>query len=122
VESHHPQPVAAVQVSQPAFAAHGSVVVHDVQAQSAHVPAEGPPEAPVRHSEVSPHQPQLLPAMQSPHVVLDWHGSVDAQALGTQDQSAHVPLEGPLEVPVMQASVVEHQPHPEAPVHSPQAR
>jgi hypothetical protein len=57
---HHPQPARPVQSPQSPASAHGSVVPpHSLesQLQSPHDPPLGPPDVPLSHVPVSPHQP-----------------------------------------------------------------
>ena len=82
----------------------------------------GPPDVPVRQSLDVWHQPQPARAEHVPHAVLEAHTSVLLQTrVDVQSQSAHVPSEGPLNVPRWHVSVLSHQPHsltPRQPLHS----
>jgi hypothetical protein len=123
VVSHQPQPVSGVHVSQASHSAHGSAGSHSVTTyrQSSHVPTAGPPESPVTHSHVVSHHPQPDSPAQASHARNSAQGSVDSHALDTHRQSSHVPVVGPLDVPVMHSAVASHQPHQRSAVHVSQA-
>jgi hypothetical protein len=56
-------------------------------------------------------KPQPAAFAHSPHAAYAAQGSCAWQALVTQRQSPHVPLDGPPETPVRQLSSSAHQPH-----------
>jgi hypothetical protein len=120
---HQPQPSAAVQPSQASLTAQGSGPVHSFgsQAQSRQVPVLGPADVPLRQPELVAHQPQPEAPVQSSQTAKAAHGSAGLQELGTQRQSAQVPLVGPAEVPLRHSAAESHQPQPEFRVHPLQA-
>jgi hypothetical protein len=121
VVSHQPQSRRPVQSAHAPLDAHGSgtgqLLARNVQ--SAQVSIEGPDEPPVSHRSVVLHQPQLARCVQSPHIVLELHGS-EGQLTDVYAQSAQLPIEGPVAPPVKHAFVVVHQPHVARAVQSPQ--
>jgi hypothetical protein len=90
--------------------------------QVAHVPPVGPLTVPVLHAEEASHQPHPLVTVQPVQLVSGAHGSVvePEQLLEYQAQSAHVPVEGPVPVPVWHLLVDLHQPQSDWPVQASQ--
>lgn len=85
------------------------------------LPSEGPPDAPVEHVFVAPHQPQPLVPVQEPQLVCPAQGSGAGQEEDSQlHPDAQVPELGPVRVPTWQVSVAPHQPQSSSPVHPPQ--
>jgi hypothetical protein len=92
--------------------------LHDQAVQEE--PSVGPVSSPVRHSEVSPHQPQPpvpVHELQSPRPS---QLPPPPHSLACQYQVPQVPLVGPSLAPLMQAEVSSHQPQPLSPVQSAQ--
>lgn len=118
VAPHQPQPLRAPHAEHVVAVAQGSVGVVQlllVHAQpEAHVPEVGPLAVPPRQELVAPHQPQLPRPVQPPHVVLLAHMSVvPPQVVSvTVQPELHVPLVGPLALPVRQVLEAPHQPQP----------
>jgi hypothetical protein len=112
--AHQPQAITVVQPSHEPFAAQGSVAVPlqalPYQAQSPHVPVDGPPIAPVRQVLSLLHHPQLARPVQSPQPVESAQGSA-----GSVDVHA-----SPVQVsPAQQSAVVVHTPEPDSQAHRP---
>jgi hypothetical protein len=70
------------------------------------------------HALLSLHQPHAAVVVHASHALAPAHSSV-TQALETHFQSLHVPSVGPVDVPVMHAALVSHQPQPASMVHVP---
>jgi hypothetical protein len=122
VASHQPQPLVSVQLPQLVAPAQGSGAGHEAlsQLQSEHANASGPDALPASQVPVSPHQPQSASAVQSPQELcepqlLPVHSEV------YQLQAPHVPVLGPVELPVEHVPVSPHQPQVGRPVQSPQS-
>ena len=117
VSAHQPQELPAVHDEHDDDDAQGSGAVQEVHIHEPHEPEEGPVEVPVRQLHVSSHQPQVLPAMHDEHDDDDAHGSAAVQALLTQSQLVHDPVDGPALLPVRQLDVSSHQPQLAMVVH-----
>lgn len=123
VASHQPQAESAVHVAQSPWPLHGSVVTQSDERyrQSEQAPASGPAGPPVMQVQLAAHQPQAARPVQSSQLHESSHGSAEAQADAYQTQSAHEPLAGPLQLPLMQVEVELHQPQAAVPVQASQS-
>jgi hypothetical protein len=112
--AHQPQLSVVVQLSHGDSPRHRSPPVHSLlsQRQVEHEPTVGPLDDPPAQEDVSSHQPQPVATVHEPHVVCSPHGSTvpPPHWLASQSHSAHVPVDGPLELPDRQRPVVAHQP------------
>lgn len=116
LELHQPQAAVLVHSSQSVVPAHSSVgQSKEYQFQSPQLPALGPPDVPLRHDVVSPHQPQPASTVHEPQLALASQGSgaVVSQALTYHTQSAQPPEVGPPLPPVAQVPLARHQPQVE---------
>ncbi len=113
VAAHQPHEDAAVHEAQSVFIAHvsggGAQSTASQDQRPVHVPALGPIVVPERQAPSQ--KPQPGRAVHVSHVVASAHGSVGpVHSLARQAQSAHVPVDGPVAVPVPQLPVAPHQP------------
>lgn len=115
----NPHGNSATQSPHVVFEAHASVEHSEgSQFQSAQLPALGPEPVPVWHVLVVPQKPHPGCAVHPPHVVSVAHGSEAEHSDGSQFQSLHAPLDGPLLEPCSQLEESPHHPQPMSPVQS----
>jgi hypothetical protein len=113
VAAHQPHDGAPVHEAQSVFDAHSSTgPAHSLasHAQSpVHAPVVGPDESPERHAPSQ--KPQPARAVQVSQSVASAQASTGPlHSLVCHAQSAHEPVEGPVELPAAHAPVVLHQP------------
>jgi len=113
VAAHQPHEDAAVQDAQSVFVAHvsagGAQSIASQDQRPVHMPVLGPVVVPERHAPSQ--KPQPGRAVQASQVVASAQGSVGpVHSLARQAQSAHVPVDGPVAVPVPHRPVAPHQP------------
>ena len=111
VSPHQPHGKFEVHASQPPWVPQ-VLPPHSLesQLQSPQDPAPGPEPVPVWHDpEPSPHQPQLPREVQSAQSVASEQASPPPHWLDNHDQVPQLPVEGPVDEPVVQP-VPSHQP------------
>ena len=100
----YPQVDPAMQLLHVVELAHGSLEAHPLEyhTQLAQLPLVGPVDEPVMHAPVAEQYPHALIDVQDPQSDAAAHGSPPPpQPLGYHVQLAQLPVEGPVDVPVM---------------------
>ncbi|CAG0954704.1 hypothetical protein ARNL5_00404 [Anaerolineae bacterium] len=110
--SHQPHSERAVQSPHEVAPAQGSGAAHSERSHAqplAHEPAVGPVSSPSAQAPVAPHQPHVAPPVHASQLVSPTQGSLPPpHSEPSHDQSVHVPVLGPVEVPCRQTP--SHQP------------